>query len=232
MTLSHTALAAQREDVKSPALPSTPAPQLPTVERLELDALPVGQISRLWVVLAHDGLGQDIKVPVMVAKVEDYNNVEGARLAVAKRDWSAVRFYHDRPGRARRPRARHHCVPARQRAQRYPAHPPALPRAGLLGHERDRRGRPRRERAGLPAHAAGLPRRHGPEPAHAGQEEWHVCTGVRVRADGPHRLLLQLPHRHAYRVHWARQLSLRAHQHAAPCHRPHGYPAKPPCTLF
>jgi len=92
MTLTHTALAAQREDVKSPALPSTPVPQLPTVERLELDALPVGQISRLWVVLAHDGLGQDIKVPVMVAKVGGCAIVSSLHVAVAKRGRSAVRL--------------------------------------------------------------------------------------------------------------------------------------------
>lgn len=38
---------------------------------LDLDALPMGKISRLWVVMAEDGLSEPIKVPVIVAKVSD-----------------------------------------------------------------------------------------------------------------------------------------------------------------
>lgn len=42
---------------------------IPTINSLDLDVLPNGKVSMLWVVLAEDGLSLPIKVPTMVAKV-------------------------------------------------------------------------------------------------------------------------------------------------------------------
>jgi hypothetical protein len=42
---------------------------IPIMEDLELDTMLHGQITRRWVVLAQNGLGEPIKVPVIVAKV-------------------------------------------------------------------------------------------------------------------------------------------------------------------
>ena len=66
--LQNAARVTKKDETMSPPTVALPVPELPTVQKLELDMLPVGQISRLWVVLARDGLGQDIKVPVLVAK--------------------------------------------------------------------------------------------------------------------------------------------------------------------
>ena len=46
----------------------TPFREVPTVMEIDFNVLPNGQVSRLWVTLAEDGLNCPIKVPVIIAK--------------------------------------------------------------------------------------------------------------------------------------------------------------------
>ncbi|RUS14812.1 hypothetical protein BC938DRAFT_477205, partial [Jimgerdemannia flammicorona] len=67
---------------------------IPTVSNLDLDALPMGKISRLWVVLAKDGLSAPIKVPVIVAKGVRDGPVVGMTAALHGNELNGIPLIH------------------------------------------------------------------------------------------------------------------------------------------
>lgn len=69
-------------------------PQVPTVQQLDLDALPGGQISRLWVAVAEDGLSQAIKVPVIVAKGVKPGPILGITAALHGNELNGIPLIH------------------------------------------------------------------------------------------------------------------------------------------
>ncbi|RKP04540.1 hypothetical protein THASP1DRAFT_33681 [Thamnocephalis sphaerospora] len=86
---------------------------LTTASELNLEVFPPGQISRLWVALAQDGLGEPIKVPVIVAKAS-------ARIAhSAQMEYQLTHTRKCRLGRTAWPNTRHYGGASRQRAERH-----------------------------------------------------------------------------------------------------------------
>lgn len=69
-------------------------PQVPTVNQLDLDALPGGQVSRLWVAVAEDGLSQPIKVPVIVAKGVKPGPILGITAALHGNELNGIPLIH------------------------------------------------------------------------------------------------------------------------------------------
>ncbi|KAG0261343.1 hypothetical protein DFQ27_003047 [Actinomortierella ambigua] len=66
----------------------------PIVQDLDLDALPSGQLTRLWVVLAEDGMGSPIKVPVIVAKGVRPGPVVGLTAALHGNELNGIPLTH------------------------------------------------------------------------------------------------------------------------------------------
>ncbi|KAI9298785.1 hypothetical protein K502DRAFT_362010 [Neoconidiobolus thromboides FSU 785] len=69
-------------------------PVVPTVTNLDLDALPGDRISRLWVVVAEDGLSLPIKVPVIVAKGVKPGPVLGITAALHGNELNGIPLIH------------------------------------------------------------------------------------------------------------------------------------------
>ena len=67
---------------------------VPEVERLELEALPPGQVTRLLVTLAHDGLGRPTSVPVLVARGARPGPVFGLTAAVHGNELNGIPVIH------------------------------------------------------------------------------------------------------------------------------------------
>ncbi|KAF9973585.1 hypothetical protein BGZ73_003164 [Actinomortierella ambigua] len=68
--------------------------EYPVVQDLDLDALPSGQVTRLWVVLAEDGMGSPIKVPVIVAKGVRPGPVVGLTAALHGNELNGIPLTH------------------------------------------------------------------------------------------------------------------------------------------
>ncbi len=69
-------------------------PGVRTVQALDLEVLPSGAISRLMVQLAHDGMGQPVSVPVLVAKGERAGPVFGLTAAVHGNEVNGIPVIH------------------------------------------------------------------------------------------------------------------------------------------
>ncbi|CAJ0645855.1 7968_t:CDS:2 [Entrophospora sp. SA101] len=67
---------------------------IPTINSLDLDVLPNGKVSMLWVVLAEDGLSLPIKVPVMVAKGVKDGPVVGLTAALHGNELNGIPLIH------------------------------------------------------------------------------------------------------------------------------------------
>ncbi|ORX73691.1 hypothetical protein DL89DRAFT_263710 [Linderina pennispora] len=69
-------------------------PAVPTVSELDLSAYPVGQISRVWVALAEDGMGLPIRVPVIIAKGTTEGPVVGITAALHGNELNGIPLIH------------------------------------------------------------------------------------------------------------------------------------------
>ncbi|CAG8649614.1 237_t:CDS:2, partial [Paraglomus brasilianum] len=67
---------------------------IPTMTSLDLDVLPNGIISLLWVILAEDGLGLPLKAPVMVAKGVKPGPVVGLTAALHGNELNGIPLIH------------------------------------------------------------------------------------------------------------------------------------------
>ncbi len=67
---------------------------IPTVTMLELDELPRGAVHRLWVQIAHDGLGLPIRVPVLVARGKREGPVFGLTSAIHGNELNGIPLIH------------------------------------------------------------------------------------------------------------------------------------------
>ncbi|KAL1916910.1 uncharacterized protein VTP21DRAFT_5107 [Calcarisporiella thermophila] len=67
---------------------------VPTITDLDLDALPMGKISRVWVALASDGLSAHIKIPVIVAKGNKPGPVVGLTAALHGNELNGIPLIH------------------------------------------------------------------------------------------------------------------------------------------
>lgn len=70
------------------------AGQVHVAERLELESLPKGQISRLLVSLTHDGLARPVQVPVLVARGSKSGPVFGITAAVHGNELNGIPVIH------------------------------------------------------------------------------------------------------------------------------------------
>ncbi|KAI8809832.1 hypothetical protein BJ742DRAFT_212696 [Cladochytrium replicatum] len=66
----------------------------PTVNNLDLDALPGGQVSRLWVALSQDGISTHVRVPVMVAKGVKAGPIVGITAALHGNELNGIPLIH------------------------------------------------------------------------------------------------------------------------------------------
>jgi predicted deacylase len=77
----------------------TPPPiSIPTIHRaehLDVEACPPGQITRFQIALVADGLGDDIHVPIMVARGRKPGPVFGLTAAVHGNELNGIRVIHD-----------------------------------------------------------------------------------------------------------------------------------------
>lgn len=74
---------------------STPAyPGAQLTDRLDLDALPRGQISRLRLELVHDGLGRPVRLPVLVARGQRPGPTFGITAAVHGNELNGIPVIH------------------------------------------------------------------------------------------------------------------------------------------
>ncbi|KAI0241704.1 hypothetical protein L0F63_005018 [Massospora cicadina] len=69
-------------------------PQVPTVDSLDLDALPGGQRSNIWVAVAEDGLSQPIRVPVIIAKGVKPGPILGITAALHGNELNGIPLIH------------------------------------------------------------------------------------------------------------------------------------------
>ncbi|KAI8324765.1 hypothetical protein GQ54DRAFT_295933 [Martensiomyces pterosporus] len=69
-------------------------PSVATVSELDLSAFPVGQVSRVWVALAEDGLGLPIRVPVIIAKGSTEGPVVGITAALHGNELNGIPLIH------------------------------------------------------------------------------------------------------------------------------------------
>ncbi|KAJ2032125.1 hypothetical protein IWW57_000378 [Coemansia sp. S610] len=69
-------------------------PAVPTVSELDLASFPVGEISRVWVALAEDGMGLPIRVPVIVAKGSVEGPVVGITAALHGNELNGIPLIH------------------------------------------------------------------------------------------------------------------------------------------
>ncbi|KAJ2736373.1 hypothetical protein IW152_000933 [Coemansia sp. BCRC 34962] len=70
------------------------APAVPTVSELDLGSFPVGEISRVWIALAEDGMGLPIRVPVIVAKGSVEGPVVGITAALHGNELNGIPLIH------------------------------------------------------------------------------------------------------------------------------------------
>jgi uncharacterized protein len=68
--------------------------QFKRVEELDLESLPRGSISKLFVTLYHDGLGEPVEVPLLVAKGEKRGPVFGITAAVHGNELNGIPVIH------------------------------------------------------------------------------------------------------------------------------------------
>ncbi|KAI9355368.1 hypothetical protein DFJ73DRAFT_276552 [Zopfochytrium polystomum] len=71
-----------------------PDDDIPTITTLSLDALPGGQISRMWIALGEDGAGVPMKVPVLVAKGVKTGPVVGITAALHGNELNGIPLVH------------------------------------------------------------------------------------------------------------------------------------------
>ena len=64
------------------------------VDTLDLEALPVGRVLRMWVELIHDGLGQPMRVPVLVARGRREGPVCGLTAAIHGNEVNGIPVIH------------------------------------------------------------------------------------------------------------------------------------------
>ncbi|KAJ2487182.1 hypothetical protein EV174_000663 [Coemansia sp. RSA 2320] len=107
-TLLHEARAVWRKRAAVSALPASDAavgssleskmrrltPVVPTVSELDLASFPVGEVSRVWVALAEDGLGLPIRVPVIIAKGSVEGPVVGITAALHGNELNGIPLIH------------------------------------------------------------------------------------------------------------------------------------------
>ena len=67
---------------------------IPVVQHLDIDALPVGTVSRLWVELARDGFGCPESVPILVARGRRPGPVVGLTAAVHGNELNGIPVLH------------------------------------------------------------------------------------------------------------------------------------------
>jgi len=65
-----------------------------SLEQLNLDALPEGAISRVWLTLVHDGLGRPVQVPLLVARGRRSGPVFGITAAVHGNELNGIPVIH------------------------------------------------------------------------------------------------------------------------------------------
>ncbi|KCV68412.1 hypothetical protein H696_04706 [Fonticula alba] len=71
-----------------------PIESVPTFTTLDLNSLPSGRVSRMWIALATDGLGLPIRVPVMVAKGVKRGPVLGITAALHGNELNGIPLIH------------------------------------------------------------------------------------------------------------------------------------------
>ncbi|KAI9197311.1 uncharacterized protein BJ171DRAFT_226562 [Polychytrium aggregatum] len=76
------------------ALPVADQGNVPTVTKLDLDALPGGQISKLWLAVYEDGTGSLIRIPVIVAKGVKYGPTVGMTAALHGNELNGIPLIH------------------------------------------------------------------------------------------------------------------------------------------
>ncbi|KAJ2060590.1 hypothetical protein GGI17_003628 [Coemansia sp. S146] len=69
-------------------------PAVPTVSELDLASFPAGEISRVWVALAEDGMGLPIRVPVIIAKGSVEGPVVGITAALHGNELNGIPLIH------------------------------------------------------------------------------------------------------------------------------------------
>ncbi|KAJ2252774.1 hypothetical protein GGI13_003083 [Coemansia sp. RSA 455] len=69
-------------------------PAVPTVSELDLTSFPAGEISRVWVALAEDGMGLPIRVPVIIAKGSIEGPVVGITAALHGNELNGIPLIH------------------------------------------------------------------------------------------------------------------------------------------
>ncbi|KAJ3112551.1 hypothetical protein HDU96_004435 [Phlyctochytrium bullatum] len=75
-------------------LPILDQEDIPTMAHLDLQALPGGAVSRMWVALAEDGLNNPIRVPVIVAKGVKAGPVVGITAALHGNELNGIPLIH------------------------------------------------------------------------------------------------------------------------------------------
>ncbi|KAI8850448.1 hypothetical protein BC829DRAFT_389450 [Chytridium lagenaria] len=75
-------------------LPILDQEDIPTMAHLDLQALPGGAVSRMWVALAEDGLNSPIRIPVIVAKGVKAGPVVGITAALHGNELNGIPLIH------------------------------------------------------------------------------------------------------------------------------------------
>lgn len=70
------------------------APTSLVLDRLDLDRLPAGETSKVWIELVHDGLGRPIRVPLLVSKGRTPGPVFGLTAAMHGNELNGVPVLH------------------------------------------------------------------------------------------------------------------------------------------
>lgn len=81
------------ESEETPAPPPVSPPLI--VDDLDLDSLPAGEITRLLVAVAHDGLGRPLRMPVLVARGARPGPVFGLTAAVHGNELNGIPVIHE-----------------------------------------------------------------------------------------------------------------------------------------